>query len=73
MVFGAAEFTVANGAIALASLVTATLTPNADHDADDLDGHSVFVQAGAGEMVGALNYDGPMVGDYSILYTVAAA
>lgn len=67
--FGAAEVTVVDAGMTALSLVSATLVPNADHDADDLEGLTVIGLPAAGSCLFTLMGPGPLGGDYRINYT----
>ena len=68
--FGHAAFSIAAATATAESQVLAVVAPNAEHDADDLDGHTVCVEGAAGAVTGVLSYDGPIVGTYRILYAI---
>lgn len=66
--FGVAEVLVTDGIAAVDSLVMATLVPNADHDADDLQDFEVIGTPAAGSVTFTLQRLGPIVGSFRIVY-----
>ena len=66
--FGAADVSVGDVNVTATSLVLATLMPNADHDADDLEDFEVIATPAAGSVVFTLLRPGPIGGNFRIVY-----
>ena len=66
--YGQATINVAVALAAPGSLVLAQLMPNADWDADELSGIGLHAEPMAGQIAFTLSAQGPLVGDFKIVF-----
>jgi hypothetical protein len=67
--YGQAGVTVALAGVTPSNFFQCQLVPNADFDADDLEGFKVAAEAGTNEVVFTIYTAGPIVGQFDISYT----
>lgn len=65
--FGTVDVVLTAAAATALNSAFVTLIPNADHDADELDGYSLASVCGAGTVTVTLSYNGPIVGDFTFI------
>jgi hypothetical protein len=63
-----ATVSVVDAAVTPATLIIATLAPNDDHDADDLEDLKVTAEAGTGTINFSIHALGAIVGFYKVVY-----
>lgn len=64
------EFSISDLSVTPSSIIICNLVPNSEWDADDLMEYKVIAQPTSGSVQFTLLCDGPLVGNYTITYSI---